>query len=167
MTPWTTTHQASLSFTLPWGWSNSCPLSWWCHPTILSSVAPFCSCPQSLPTSGSFPISQLFASGSQSIGASATVFPMNIQVWLVWSCNPGTLKSLLYHHISALWQPREVGWGGKWKGDSRGRGKMYIYGWFMSMYGRNQHNIVKQLSSNVKINKNYIGLTLDTFVKRK
>ena len=58
-----------------------------------------------------------------------------------------TLKSLL-QHISVLWQPREVGWGGRWKGDSRGRGKMYIYGWFMSMYSRNQQNIVKKLSSN-------------------
>ena len=50
--------------------SNSCPLSRWCHPTISSSVVPF-SCPQSFPTSGSFPMSQLFASGGQSIGVSA------------------------------------------------------------------------------------------------
>ena len=49
---------------------------------------------------------------------------------------------------SALWQPRRVGWGGRWEGGSRGRGHMYTYGWFMLMYGRNQHNIVKQLSSN-------------------
>ena len=52
--------------------SNSWPLSWWCHPTISSSVAPFCSCPQSFPESGSFPMSQLFASGGQRIGASAS-----------------------------------------------------------------------------------------------
>ena len=60
---------------------NPCPLSRWCHPTILSSVIPFSSCPQSLPASGSFPMSQLFASGGQNIGvsASASVFPMNIQ----------------------------------------------------------------------------------------
>ena len=51
--------------------SNSCPLNWWCHPTISSSVAPFSSCRQSFPTSGSFQMSQLFASGGQSIGASA------------------------------------------------------------------------------------------------
>ena len=59
---------------------NSCPLSWWCHPTILSSVIPF-SYLQSLPASGSFPMSQLFTSGGQSTGvsASASVFPMNIQ----------------------------------------------------------------------------------------
>ena len=64
------------------GCSNSCPLSWWCHPTVSSSVAPF-SCPQSFPVSGSFPISQFFASGGQSIGASASasVLPMNIQGW--------------------------------------------------------------------------------------
>ena len=49
----------------------SCPLSWWCHPTISSSVTPFSSCPQSFPVSGSFIVDQLFASGGQSIGASA------------------------------------------------------------------------------------------------
>ena len=63
--------------------SNLCPLSWWCHPTISSSVTPFSSCLQSFPASGSFPISFLFASSDQSIGAStlASVFPMNIQCW--------------------------------------------------------------------------------------
>ena len=62
---------------------NSCPLSWWCHPTISSSVVPFSSCPQSFPASGSFPVNQLFASGGQSIGVSAStsVFPMNTQDW--------------------------------------------------------------------------------------
>ena len=61
--------------------SNSCPLSQWCHPTILSSIFPFSSCLQSFPASGSFPMSQFFASGGQSIGASpsASVLPMNIQ----------------------------------------------------------------------------------------
>ena len=62
---------------------NPCPLSWWCNPTISSSVVPFSSCPQSFPASGSFPISQLFASGGQSIevSASASVLPMNTQDW--------------------------------------------------------------------------------------
>ena len=61
--------------------SNSCPLHWWCHPTISSSVIPFSSCPQYLPASGSFPMSQLFAWGGQSIGvsASASVLPKNTQ----------------------------------------------------------------------------------------
>ena len=73
--------------------SKSCPLSQWCHPTISSSVVPF-SCLQSFPASGSFPMSQFFTSGGQSIGASASVLPMNIQDWipldwLVWSsCSP-------------------------------------------------------------------------------
>ena len=60
-----------------------CPLSRWCHPTISSSVIPFSSCPQSFPASGSFPVSQFFASGGQSAGASASasVLPMNIQDW--------------------------------------------------------------------------------------
>ena len=64
--------------------SNSCPSSWWCHPTILSSVVPFSSCLQSFPALGSFPMSQFFASGGQSIGvsASASVLPKNIQDWL-------------------------------------------------------------------------------------
>ena len=62
---------------------NSCPLSWWCHPTISSFVVPFSSCPQSFPASESFPMSQLFISGGQSIGASAStsVLPMNTQDW--------------------------------------------------------------------------------------
>ena len=62
---------------------NSCPSSQWCHPTISSSVVPFSSCLQSCPASGSFPMSQFFASGGQSIGvsASASVLSMNIQDW--------------------------------------------------------------------------------------
>ena len=61
---------------------NPCPLSWWCHPTISFSVVPF-SCPQSFPASESFQMSQFFASGGQSIGASASAsaLPMNIQGW--------------------------------------------------------------------------------------
>ena len=64
-------------------YSNSCPSSRWYHPAISSSVIPFSSCPQSLPTSGSFPMSQLFSWGGQSIGvsASASVLPMNTQDW--------------------------------------------------------------------------------------
>ena len=62
---------------------NSCPSSWWCHPAISSSVIPFSSCPQSRPASGSFPMSQLFIWGGQSIGvtALASVLPMNTQDW--------------------------------------------------------------------------------------
>ena len=63
--------------------SNSCPLSWWCHPTISSTVVPLSSCLQSFPASGSFPVSQFFTSGGQSIGvsASASLLPMNILDW--------------------------------------------------------------------------------------
>ena len=68
---------------------NPCPLSWWCHPTVSSSVVPFSSCPQSFPASGSLLMSQLFASDGQSIGVSAStlVLPMNTQDWspLGWS----------------------------------------------------------------------------------
>ena len=68
---------------IPGVYSNSCPLSRWCHPTISSSVVPFSSCLQSFPASGSFLMSQFFISGSQSIGvsASASVHPRNIQDW--------------------------------------------------------------------------------------
>ena len=67
----------------PWIYPNPCPSSWQCHPAISSSVVPFSSCSQSLPASGSFPMSQLFASGGQSIGVSAlaSVLPMNTQDW--------------------------------------------------------------------------------------
>ena len=63
--------------------SNPCPLSWWCHPTISSSVVPFSFCPQFLPASGSFPMSQLFTWGGPSIGVSAStsVLPMNTKDW--------------------------------------------------------------------------------------
>ena len=60
---------------------NSCPLSLWYHPTISSSVVPFSSHLQSFPASGSFPVNQFFASGGQSIGASESVLPVNIQDW--------------------------------------------------------------------------------------
>ena len=70
-------------------YSNSCPLSWWCHPTISSSIIPFSSCLQSFPASGSFQMNQFFVSGGQSIGvsSSASVPPMNIQDWspLEWT----------------------------------------------------------------------------------
>ena len=91
-------------------YSNSCPLSLWCHPTISSSVIPFSSCPQSFPASGSFLTSWLFASSGPSIGASASasVLPMDIQDWftLGWTgwislqSKGRTLKSLIEHHSS-------------------------------------------------------------------
>ena len=82
-TPWTAACQASLSITNSQSLPNSCPLSWWCHPTISSSVVPFSSHFQSFPASGSFQMSQLFPSGGQSIGisASTSVLPMNTQDW--------------------------------------------------------------------------------------
>ena len=81
--------------------SNFCPLSWWCHPTISSSVACFSSCPQSFPASGSFPVSWLFTSGGQSIGASASasVLPMNIQGWLFLG-----LSGLTFLHSKQIWR---------------------------------------------------------------
>ena len=96
--------------------SNSCTLRQWCHPTISSSVAPFSSCPQSFSALGSFPMSQLFASGGQSIGASASasVLPMNIQGWFPLGRTDllavqGTLKSLLQHHNLKALIPRSCG----------------------------------------------------------
>ena len=82
-TSWTAACQASLPSPTSRAYSNPCPLSRWCHPTISSSVVPFSSCLQSFPASGSFPMSHFFASGGQSIGisASASVLKMNIQDW--------------------------------------------------------------------------------------
>ena len=82
--------------------------SWWCHPTIHSSVVPFFSCLQSFPASGFFPVSQFFTSGNQSIGASAlaSVLPINIQDWfplgltgwIYWQSKG--LSRVLQHHSS-------------------------------------------------------------------
>ena len=87
---------------------NSCPLSWWCHPTISSSVVPFSSCLQSFPASGSFQMSQFFTSGGQSIGASASASASALPMyWIFFRVDwfdllavQGTLKSLLQHHSS-------------------------------------------------------------------
>ena len=100
---------------------DSCPLSWWCHLAVSSSVVPFSSCPQSFPAAGSFQISQLFTSGGQSIGVSAStsVLPMNTQDWspLGWtgwislqsnglSKVPGQLDIQIKLHIKELsWIP--------------------------------------------------------------
>ena len=83
VTPWITACQASLSITNTWSSLKLSSLSRGCHPAIPSSVVPFSSCPQSLPPSGSFPMSQLFTWGGQSIGVSAlaSVLPMNTQDW--------------------------------------------------------------------------------------
>ena len=82
---------------------NPCPLSRWCHPTISSSIIPLSSCPQSSPASGSFQMSQLFASGGQGrVSASTSVLPMIcfMMDWLDLLAVQGTLKSLLQHHSS-------------------------------------------------------------------
>ena len=92
----------------PGAYTNWCPLSQWCHPTISSSVVPFSSCLQSFPSSWSFQMSQFFASGDQSIGvsASSSVLPMNIQDWfpLGWtawiSLQSKGLSRVLQHHSS-------------------------------------------------------------------
>ena len=88
-------------------YSNSCPLSWWFHPTISCSALPFSSRLQSFPASGSFQMSQCFTSGGQSIGvsASASVLPLNIQDWFPLG-RTGWISSLLQHHsskASILW----------------------------------------------------------------
>ena len=94
--------------------SNSCPLSQWCHPTVSSSVVPFSSCLQSFPASGSFPMSQFFVSGGQSIGASVSISHSNEYSglisfridWFDFLAVQETLRSLLQHHsskASILW----------------------------------------------------------------
>ena len=109
-TPWTAAHQVSLSFTT----SNSCPLSQWRHPTTSSSVVPFSSCPQSFPASGSFPMSQLFASGGQStiqtfvgevisplfntLPRFVIAFFWRVRVFKLHGCS---------HHLQWSWSPRK------------------------------------------------------------
>ena len=100
--------------------SNSCPLRWWCHPTISFSVVSFSFWLQFFPASGSFPMSWLFTSGDQRIGASASasVLPMNIQgifplvlTGLISLQVQGALKSLLQHHsskASILWHSKPI-----------------------------------------------------------
>ena len=92
----------------PWVRSNSCPLSWEFHPIISSSVAPSSSCSQSFLASGSFPVSQLFTSGGQSIGAlaSASVLPMNIQGWFPLGLTG--LISLLSEELSKVFSSTTV-----------------------------------------------------------
>ena len=114
---------------------NSCPLSWWCHLSISSSVIPFSSCLQSFPTSGSFPMSQLFAPGGQSIGVSAStsVLPMNTQHWslLEWlvgsPCSPRDsqessptpqFKSINSSALSFLYSPTLTSIRDNWKNHS-------------------------------------------------
>ena len=104
-TLWTAARRPPCPSPTPRAYSNSCPLSQWCHPTISSSVIPF-SCLQSFPASGSFPMSWLFASGGENIGASSSVLPVNIQGWfplgltcLISLLSKG-LSSLLQHHSS-------------------------------------------------------------------
>ena len=116
-------------------YSNPCPLSRWCHPTISSSVVPFSSHLQSFPASGSFPKSLLFPSGGQSIGvsASASVFPMNIQDWLPLGLTgwislqskglssvflKPQLKSINYLALSLLYGPTLTSIHDHWKNDS-------------------------------------------------
>ena len=92
----------------PWAYSNSCPLSQWCHPAISSSVVPFSSCLQSFPGSGSFQMSQFFTSGGQSIGVSFNISPSSEHPglisfrmdWLGLLAVQETLRSLLQHHSS-------------------------------------------------------------------
>ena len=107
-TPWTADARPPCPSPTPRVHPNPFPSSWWCHPTISSSVIPFPSCPQSLPASGSFPMNQLFESGGQNIGVSAlaSVLPVNIQDWSplgltgLISLQSQGLSSLLQHPSS-------------------------------------------------------------------
>ena len=110
---------------------NSCPLSQWCHPTISSSAAPFSSCPQSFPGSRSFPMNGLFASGGQSIraSASASVLQMNIQSWFPLGLTG--LISLLSKGLSRVFSSTTI-----WKHQLFGTqpslwSKIHIYIWLL------------------------------------
>ena len=110
-TPWAAAHQASLFFIIFWSLlklMSVMSFSQWCHLAIPSSVVPFSSCLQSFPVSGSFPVSQFFTSGGQSIGASASasVLPMNIQDWFPLGLT--SLISLLFKGLSRVFSSTTV-----------------------------------------------------------
>ena len=107
VTPWPAAHQAPLSFSISQR-MRKLMLIWWCYLTISSSVLPFSSCLQSFPASGSFPMSQLYASGGQSIelSASASVLPMNIQGWFPLGLTG--LISLLSRELSSIFSSTTV-----------------------------------------------------------
>ena len=107
-TLWTAARQPPCPSSTPRAYSNSCPLSWWCHPTISSSFISFFSCLQSFPASGSFQMSQFFTSGGQSIGisASTSVLPVNIQDqfplgWTGWISLQSKGLSRVFSHTTA------------------------------------------------------------------
>ena len=113
--PWTAACQASLPPPTPRAYSHSCPSSWWCHPAISSSVVPFSSCLQSFPASGSFPRSQCFTSGVESIAFSFSISPFIEYSGLIsfridcfdLLAVQRTLKSLLQHdssRVPILWR---------------------------------------------------------------
>ena len=102
-TLWTVHTRLPCPSPLPGIYSNSCPLNQWCHPTISSSVTLFSSYPQFFPASGSFPVSQLFTSGGQSIGAPASILSMNIQGWLTLGLNGLiSLQSKAQPHLESI-----------------------------------------------------------------
>ena len=135
-TPWIAARQTSLSITNSGIHPNSCALSRWCHPAISSSAAFFSFCLQFFPTSGSFPMSQLFASGGQCIRVSAStlVLPMNIQDWFLYDglvgppCSPRDtqesspkpqLKSINSSALSFLYSATLTSIHDHWKNHSR------------------------------------------------
>ena len=156
--------------------SNSCPLSRWYYLTISSSVVPFSSCLQSFPASGSFPMSHSnIYMGSRKMyrwmylqgrnreadvenrlvdtageGEGGTNWERTETYTLSYVKRIASEKLLYKTGISARcsMQLRGVRWDGGWEEGSRRRGYMYTYGWSKSLYSKNQHNIVKPLSSN-------------------
>ena len=106
VTPWMQHARLPCPSLSLWVCSVSCSLSWWCHPTISSSVTPFSSCLQSSLASGSFQMSQLLASGGQSIEASVSVLPMNIQGWFTLGLTG--LISLLSKGLSTVFSNTTV-----------------------------------------------------------
>ena len=127
----------------PGACSNSCPSIRWCHPTISSSVIPFFSCLQSLPASGSFLMHWLFSSGGQRTGASASVFPMNIQGWyplvgsaLICLQSKGLSRVFSNTTVQLNWKMTNASFPLK-------------YGLFFNIYGRKYGNPMKVTSFSV------------------
>ena len=145
--------------------SNSCPLSWWCHPTFSSSVAPFSSCLQSFPASGSFPMSQLFILGSQNIGASASasVLPMSIQVWFPLGLTG--LISLLSKELSRVFSSITIQFSSV---QSLSHGRLFVTPWIAacqaSLSITNSQSLPKLISIESVMPSNHLILCCPLFL---
>ena len=129
--------------------SNSCPLSRWCHSTILSFVSPFSSCPQSFPGSGSFPVSQLLASGSQSIGASASAYVLTMSILCWFPLGLTSLISLLSKGLTRVFTSTTIWKHQFFSAKPSLSSNTHIHTWLLENHSFDYTNLCQQ--SNVSV----------------